>query len=97
MKLDAWKQPFFNDKMLACSMRGHWVSFCLVDEAGSGKAYGGLSFTAYDSTGCQYEGRLDGEGFAKLQDFYCGPVILLLDERYSGTEEPYARLSKRLT
>ena len=31
------------------------------------------------------------------QDFYCGPVILLLDERYSGTEEPYARLSKRLT
>ena len=97
MKQDAWKQPFFNDKMPACSLRGHWVSFCLVDEAGSGKAYGGLSFTVYDSTGRKYEGRVNGDGFAKLQDFYCGPVVLLLEGRYCGTEELYDRLSKRVT
>lgn len=41
MELEAWKQEFFSDKMPACPRRGHWVSFCLVDETGNGKNYGG--------------------------------------------------------
>lgn len=89
MKQDAWKQPFFSDKAPACSLRGHWASFCLVDELGDGKAYGGLPYTFYDSAGCEYFGRLDGEGFARRDDFYCGPLVIKLDEHYSGSEKPY--------
>ncbi|MBT2375297.1 lipase family protein, partial [Pseudomonas fluorescens] len=97
MKQDAWKQPFFSGKMPACLLRGHWASFCLVDEAGNGKVYGGLSYTLHDSAGRQYRGRLNGEGFAKLEDFYCGPIVLTLDERYSGIEKPYTELMTRVT
>lgn len=42
MKLDAWKQAYFGEQMPACALQGHWASFRLVDETGSGKAYGGL-------------------------------------------------------
>ena len=97
MELEAWKQEFFSDKMPACPLRGHWVSFCLVDETGNGKNYGGLPYSFHDSAGQQYSGRLNGEGFAKITDFYCGPVVLTLDEPYTGTEAPYHRLATRLT
>ncbi|WP_248751649.1 lipase family protein [Pseudomonas sp. MWU15-20650] len=97
MELDARKQSFFSDEMPACALRGQWASFCLVDETGSGKAYGGLSYTIHDSTGRRYAGRLNGDGFAKLQDFYCGPIILILDELYGGNEALYDRLRTRLT
>ncbi|MEO8488412.1 lipase family protein [Pseudomonas sp.] len=97
MKQDAWKQPFFSDKMPACALKGHWASFCLVDDTGSGKAFGGLSYSIHDSTGRQYDGRLNGDGFAKLEGFYCGPVVLKFDSLYSGAEEPYSRLRVRLT
>jgi hypothetical protein len=96
MKQDAWKQPYFSDNAPACSLRGHWASFCLVDEYGDGKAYGGLPYTFYDSAGREYSGRLDGEGFAKRDDFYCGPVVVKLDERYSGLEKAYTELMTRL-
>lgn len=97
MKLDAWKQAYFGEQMPACALQGHWASFRLVDETGSGKAYGGLPFTVHDSTGRQYLGKLDGEGFANLHDFYCGPIILMLDDLYNGTEEPYHQLRMRQT
>ena len=95
MKLDARKQSFFSDSKPACSLRGHWVSFCLVDELGVGTAYGGLPYTVYDSAGQQYKGRLNGEGFAKLQDIYCGPVVLVFDDLYSGAEQTYQWLMVR--
>lgn len=88
MKQDAWKQSFFSDSKPACSLRGHWVSFCLVDELGVGAAYGGLPYTVHDSAGQEYKGRLNGEGFAKLDNIFCGPVVLVLDDLYSGTEPP---------
>ncbi|MGR3890442.1 lipase family protein [Pseudomonas sp. 1152_12] len=97
MNQEAWKQPFFSSKMPACAVKGHWASFCLVDETGSGKAYGGLAYTIQDSTGQQYSGRLTGEGFAKLRGFYCGPVVLALEDLYSGKEAPYFGLSTRET
>lgn len=97
MSQDAWKQPFFSSKMPACAVKGHWASFCLVDETGSGKAYGGLAYTVHDSAGQQYSGRLTGEGFAKLQGFYCGPVVLVLERLYSGKEAPYLGLRGRET
>ncbi len=88
MKLDARKQPFFSDKKPACSLRGHWISFCLVDEFGAGSSYGGLPYTLYDSVGQHYKGRLNGDGFAKLTDSYCGPVVLVFDDLYSGQSNP---------
>lgn len=97
MKQEAWKQPFFSSKMPACALKGHWASFCLVDETGNGKAYGGLAYTAHDSTGHQYNGRLNGDGFAKLQGIYRGPFVLVLESLYSGEEEPYLELSTRST
>jgi pimeloyl-ACP methyl ester carboxylesterase len=96
MKQDAWKQQFFNDRMPACPLRGDWLSLGLVDETGSGKAYGGLLYTLQDSVGKQYRGRLDGDGFTRLEGIYCGPVVLMMDEPYSGTEIPYITLMKRL-
>ncbi|RMT98463.1 hypothetical protein ALP39_03338 [Pseudomonas marginalis pv. marginalis] len=95
MVQDAWKRAFFSDRMPACSLRGTWVSFCLVDETGNGKPYGGLPFTVYDSAGTQYDGRLNSEGFAKLEGLYCGPAVLSLDSQYSGQEEPYRELMTR--
>ncbi|MGF6095050.1 lipase family protein [Pseudomonas sp. 18175] len=97
MGLDAWKQPFFDDQMPACSLRGAWVNFCLVDETGDGKPYGGLPFTLFDSAGVQHSGRLNGEGLASLKDLYCGPTVLLFDEQYTGEEEPYRLLRGRKT
>ncbi|WP_223496903.1 lipase family protein [Pseudomonas sp. A-RE-26] len=97
MKLDARKQPFFSDIKPACSLRGHWISFCLVDEFGAGSSYGGLPYTLYDSVGQHYKGRLNGDGFAKLTDSYCGPVVLVFDDLYSGTAQPYEYLMTRST
>jgi len=86
MNQAAWKQPFFSSEMSACPLKGHWASVSLVDETGSGKAYGGLVYTIQDNTGRLYKGRLNGEGYAKLEGFYCGPVILSLDSQYCGEE-----------
>ncbi|WP_426221639.1 lipase family protein [Pseudomonas sp. DWRC2-2] len=97
MKLDARKQAFFSDSKPACSLRGHWVSFSLVDELGVGTLYGGLPYTVYDSAGQEYKGRLNGEGFGKVQDIYCGPVVLIFDDLYSGEEQPYHWLMLRST
>ncbi|TFY86488.1 lipase family protein [Pseudomonas kairouanensis] len=97
MKLDARKQPFFSGSKPACALRGDWVSFCLVDEFGVGAAYGGLPYTVHDSAGQQYKGRLDKNGCAVIQNIYCGPVALVFDEVYSGTEQLYRRLVMRQT
>ncbi|MBF6029418.1 lipase family protein [Pseudomonas sp. P115] len=97
MKLDARKQSFFSDSKPACALRGDWVSFGLVDELGIGAVYGGLPYTVHDSAGQQHKGRLDKDGFAKLQAIYCGPVVLVFDDIYSGIEKPYSRLVERQT
>ncbi|UUN90740.1 lipase family protein [Pseudomonas extremorientalis] len=97
MNMDARKHAFFSDSQPACSLRGHWLSFCLVDELGVGTIYGGLPYTVHDSAGQQYKGRLNGEGFAQLANIYCGPVILVFDEPYSGTEPLYQSLMSRQT
>lgn len=97
MMQDAQRQSFFNESKPACPVRGHWVSFSLVDELGEGTAYGGLPYTVHDSAGQEYKGRLNAEGVAKLQNLFCGPVVLVFDDMYSGTEQPYQRLMLRST
>ena len=88
-------RPFFSSKMLACPLRGHFISFQLVDEFGDGKPYGGLAYTLQDSAEQQYSGRLDADGFAKIEDCYQGPVVLMLNAEYVGEENPYKTLMER--
>jgi len=95
MSLDARKQPFFNNSRPACPLRGDWVSFRLVDEFGVGSGYGGLPFTLHDSAGQRHEGRLDADGFVKLEDIYCGPVVVVFDALYTGVDQLYRRLMAR--
>jgi hypothetical protein len=68
----------------------------LVDEHGKGEPYAGLSFTAYDSQGQLYSGETDNEGYAKLEDFYLGPLLLDVSASYDGGVDPwYDRLKFR--
>ncbi len=85
----------FNDKMLACPLRGHWTSIRLVDEFGSGDVYGGLSYTMRDSTGQPYQGILDATGYARLENCYRGPVLLAFNEPYAGVSDYYTALKER--
>lgn len=79
-----------------CPLRGHWCSFRLVDEYGKGEPYAGLSFTLHDRQGQTYPGITDGEGFARVENFYQGPVFLDLASTYVGAVDPwYDRLMLR--
>ena len=89
MAIEEWKEPFFSKKMPACPLRGCWLSFCLVDETGSGRAYGGLACSVFDSTGQRHTGRLDANGYLRLEDQYKGPVVLIFDEVYEPVAGDY--------
>ncbi len=79
-----------------CPIRGHWASFRLVDEHGKGEPYAGLSFMAYDSQGQAYRGETDIDGFARVDDYYLGPLFLDLSSPYEGAVDPwYDRLKSR--
>ncbi|WP_421556874.1 hypothetical protein [Pseudomonas kitaguniensis] len=88
-------KPSFNDRMFACPLKGHSVSFQLVDEFGDGKPYAGLTYTLQDSAEQKYSGALDAEGFAKIDNCHRGPSVLSLDTAYTGGEHPYKRLAER--
>ncbi|MCF5051237.1 lipase family protein [Pseudomonas syringae] len=95
MAMEQWKQAFFNEKMPACVLTEGWLSVCLVDESGNGEPYGGLEYEVVDSAGKRYEGRLTGNGFARLEGCSRGPVVLLLDAAYSAGEGYYRALQQR--
>ena len=88
-------RPFFSSKMLACPLNGHFISFQLVDEFGDGKPYAGLAYTLQDSAEQRYTGRLDADGFAKIENCYRGPVVLMMDAAYTGGETGYTDLTGR--
>ncbi|MCP2226683.1 lipase [Pseudomonas sp. FSL W5-0299] len=88
-------QPLLTDTKQACPLRGTWVSFQLVDESGNGKPYAGLAYKLVDSTEQSHEGILDSEGFAKVCDYYEGPVILTVDSGYKGDDKLYKSLMTR--
>lgn len=70
---------------LDCPLRGHWVSFRLVDEHGNGQPYAGLPYVLHDSQGQKFEGSLDSDGFAQVDRFHCGPVVLDLSKLDTGS------------
>ncbi|MDC7816773.1 MULTISPECIES: lipase family protein [Pseudomonas] len=93
--MDDWEKPSFSSKMLACPLRGQWISFQLVDEFGDGKPYAGLAYSLQDSAEQRYIGILDAEGYAKVNDCYRGPVVLTLNVAYTGNEVFYNDLMNR--
>ncbi|WP_460136984.1 lipase family protein [Pseudomonas sp. S1_E04] len=95
MTMEQWKHSFFNGKMPACALRGGRLSFCLVDETGDGKAYGGLKYEVFDSLGQRYTGYLNAEGFAGLEGQCRGPVVLMVDASYEIGEGYYSTLQQR--
>ncbi|MGZ9707020.1 lipase family protein [Pseudomonas sp. GNP013] len=95
MAIEQWKQPFFNERMPACALRGDWLSFRLVEASGEGKAYGGLAYEVIDSAGQRHKGQLDGNGFVRLEDQCKGPVVLIFNALYEVGESVYQHLQKR--
>ncbi|MCK6252635.1 lipase family protein [Pseudomonas fragi] len=79
----------------ACPLREHSTSFQLVDEFGDGKPYAGLTYQIIDYEDIIYTGKLDAAGFGKVENHYCGPVELRLNQAYQGIEKPYERLIER--
>ena len=78
-----------------CPKRGSWCSFRLVDEQGEASPYAGLDYTLHDRMGMAYSGTLDNEGYARLENFYFGPLILDLSMPYQSGEKWYEDLVER--
>ncbi|WP_024677269.1 lipase family protein [Pseudomonas syringae] len=93
--IKTWEKPFFNNRIHACPMSGHSVSFQLVDEFGDGKPYAGLAYEVIDYEGVLYSGKLDANGSGKVDNHYCGPVVLKTCEEYVGEDDFYTALSGR--
>ncbi|MEE1924029.1 lipase family protein [Pseudomonas sp. 148P] len=72
-----------------CPKRGHWCSFRLVDEHGCGKTYAGLDYIIHDRMGVTYTGILDADGYGRVNNVYCGPVILDMSMPYQGIVDPW--------
>lgn len=97
MVIERSKHSFFNEKMPVCALSGAWLSFCLVDESGDGKPYGGLRYEVFDSAGGCYKGRLTERGFAKLEGLCKGPVVLVFDASSETRVGYYSTLQQRKT
>ncbi len=88
-------RPSMDGKILACPLREHSTSFQLVDEFGNGQPYAGLAYQIIDYEDIIYTGTLDATGFGKVENHYCGPVELRLNQAYQGNENAYTFLRER--
>ncbi|MFJ7313348.1 lipase family protein [Pseudomonas sp. NPDC098747] len=93
--LDPSIAAFMQGNIHACPKRGHSTSFQLVDEFGDGKPYTGLAYEIIDYEDTVYTGKLDATGSGKVDDHYCGPVVLKLNQPFNGTEPLYKDLRAR--
>src|SRR5690606_4774990 len=48
-----------------------------------------------DSQGIEHTGVLDSEGYARVDQLYCGLLVLQISGDYQGSDEWYARISRR--
>ncbi|HTN31506.1 MAG TPA: lipase family protein [Pseudomonas sp.] len=69
---------------LDCPLYNNWVSFRLVNEHAQGAPYAGLSYQLHDREGQIYTGTLDNDGFARVDNLFCGVLILGLATLSSG-------------
>lgn len=93
--LDPSIAAFMQGNIHACPMRGHSTSFRLVDEFGDGKPYAGLTYEVIDYEDTVYTGKLDATGSGEVENHYCGPVVLKLNNAYRGIEKTYTFLQGR--
>jgi hypothetical protein len=84
-----------SSRVLACPAQGRWSSFQLVDEFGSGEPYAGLAYVVTDSEGQTYSGSLDVTGTGKVTNHFAGPIALIVDQKYQGSEGLYKDLQTR--
>jgi hypothetical protein len=68
-----------------------------VDEFGDGRPYAGLNYKATDEQRATYEGRLDEQGYAKLDGIYFGNLLLDVSAPYvdDGKDSWYKELLTR--
>ncbi|WP_223542873.1 lipase family protein [Pseudomonas sp. GL-B-12] len=85
----------FGGHIHACPVSGHSSSFQLVDEFGDGKPYAGLTYEVTDYEDVVYTGTLDAAGAGKVDNHFCGPVVLKLSQSYQGTNDDYNELMRR--
>jgi hypothetical protein len=83
------------NKTLQCPLRENWLSFRLVDESGEGTPYAGLGYELTDTQAQKYFGRLDADGYARIENIYSGPALLSFSDSYSGSDDWYMALQKR--
>lgn len=88
-------KPSLDGRIQTCPLRGHSTSFQLVDELGDGKPYAGLAYVVTDYENVVYTGKLDDTGSGKVDNHYCGPVVLKLNQPYEGQDKTYVRLKER--
>ncbi|MHA3735946.1 lipase family protein [Pseudomonas sp. Eth.TT006] len=88
-------QSPLNSRVLSCPALGNWCGFRLVDEFGSGEAYGGLAYVAVDSEGQAFNGYLDANGIGKVDNYCAGPIALRFEQAYEGQEKVYLRVMER--
>jgi hypothetical protein len=93
--LAASDTPFMKGNIHACPLRGHSTSFQLIDEFGDGKPFAGLTYEVTDYEDAVYTGKLDATGSAKVENHFCGPVLLKLSEKYQGVNDDYSELVRR--
>jgi len=93
--LPAGDGPSMEGRIYTCPLRGQATSFQLVDEFGDGKPYAGLAYEATDYENITYTGRLDIEGVGRVEDHYCGPLLITLNQAYQGSDKTYTVLSGR--
>ncbi|MFL1526576.1 lipase family protein [Pseudomonas sp. O230] len=93
--LDKELESRLSSRVLACPLQSKWSTFQLVNEFGSGEPYAGLAFTATDSEGIKYSGHLDITGTATITNHSAGPVAVLLNQPYEGSEKNYVFLQAR--
>ncbi len=83
------------EKIISCPLTGCWVSIRLLDEHGVGSAYSGLSYELHDSAGCTHAGKLDSEGYARVEGITCGPVVLSFPDMDKSGDQLYTGLQRR--
>ncbi|KAF2389273.1 lipase family protein [Pseudomonas frederiksbergensis] len=93
--LAARDMQFMQGNIHACPLRGHSTSFQLVDEFGEGKPYADLIYEVIDYEDTIYTGKLDATGSARVDNHFCGPVVIKLCNPYQGTDKTYTFLRGR--
>ena len=83
------------NSILECPLKSCWISFRLVSENAEGASFAGLVFTLRDASGAEFCGELDADGYVKVAEVACGPLVLSFEQEYLGGDDCYDNLIDR--